>query len=209
MTSIPKPIKVSTGEMYFLWGFTQAPDPYLVWGASLREIMNGACEGFICEGKDLRLFDATTWQFLGRGEFGIKTFEFKQPLDTFVIVYKDRMGFDALSGKTIDGIIVSYGYLVSGDITASYLDGSNINCKTIIDAENGRVPVVPPCGIIDPTVDGDKSYNLTNGPGGIVFNFLDRGFYDQPYATRKGYSLTNLTIVSAPISDISADMICP
>jgi hypothetical protein len=171
--------------------------------------MNGSCQGFICDGKDLREHDPAVWHFLGKGEYGQMTFTFDQSLDTFVITYRDIMGFDALSGTTIDGKTVAYGYLTNGDITASYLDGSNIPVKTIIDTENRNVPVSPPCGIIDPNINGDSNFNMTNGPGGIVFNFLDRGFYNSPFATRKGYELTNLTIVSAPASAISSDMICP
>jgi hypothetical protein len=104
-------------------------------------------------------------------------------------------------------LVQLFGY--SSEITASYLDGSAFSADTIVDAENRGVPVYPPCGIMDPSIIGDRNYSMTYGTGGIMFSFLDRGFYDSPYATRKGYQLTNLTIVSAPASAISSDMICP
>ena len=214
---------VDFGTIYFQWGL-EHNYPYLVWGAQLRDTMKGSCEGFICDGIDLRLYDPDIWQFLGRGEFGKKTFSFDvnnngridqvEQFDTFVITWNDRMGFDALSGTTPDGKTATYGYLTNGKLTTSYMDSSNFPMSTIIDAENKFQPVKTPCGIIDPNPDGDKSYNLTGNydgwtGGGIVFNFLDRAWGEAPYATRKGYSLISLTIVSAPASEISPDQICP
>lgn len=200
---------ISPGEIYFLWGFNQSSAPYLVWGADLRDTMKGSCQGFICDGKDLRLYDSSIWKFLGYGDYGKKTFIFEEPFDTFVIHYDHAIGFDALSGITLDGKIVNYGYLTDGTLTASYMDTSNFQFTTIGEAENNGIPVEPPCGIIDPSVDGDRSYSLSNGPGGLVFNFLDRGFYNNPFETRKGYELMSLTIISAPTSEIADNQICP
>jgi hypothetical protein len=208
-TKTPAPIAISHNEIYYNWGHYQSTAPYLVWGASIRDAMSGNCQGFICEGKDLREYDPSVWQFLGQGEYGQKTFTFDQPFDTFVITFDNVIGFDALSGTTIDGETVHYGYLANGDVTASYMDGSNFPILTIIDAENKHVPVQQACGIIDPTSEGDNNFNLSNGSGGIVFNFLDRGFYNSPYATRKGYELISLTVVSAKANTIPEDKICP
>ena len=171
--------------------------------------MNGSCVGFICEGKDLRLYDPAVWRFLGKGEYGGKTFTFDPSLDTFVITYDGIMGFDALSGTTADGKVVPYGYLTDGRVSASYMDSSNLPCQTIIAAENNHQPITTPCGIIDPKASGDKSYNMTGGPGGIVFSFLDNPWGPEIYSTRKGYSLSKLTIVSQPASKISPQQICP
>jgi hypothetical protein len=208
-TATTKPITVSPGAIYYEWGRGQFSAPYLVWGAHLRDTMNGSCQGFICDGKDLREYDPAVWHFLVKGEYGKMTFTFDKPYDTFVITYKDIMGFDALSGTTSDGKIVTYGYLVDGTISASYMDTWNFSMKTIGDAEDNQRAVTKPCGMIDPNINGDSSFNMTLDPGGIVFNFLDRGFYNSPYATRKGYELTNLTIISAPASAIFSNMICP
>ena len=208
-TNTPAPPNVEKGTIYYLWGSGYNSSPYLVWGAQFRDTMNGNCQGFICGGNDLREYDANVWQFLGRGEYRRMVFTFDKPLDTFVITYKSKMGFDAISGTTVDGKTVAYGYLVNGKITASYMDGSNFSIMTIINAENNFVPVTEPCGIIDPNPDGDNHFNLSKGKGGIVWNFLDRGFYNSAYATRKGYSLTSLTIISQPVSRISSDQICP
>ena len=213
-TKIPSPPHVTNGTIYYQWGMENIVSPYLVWGAQLRNTMNGNCQGFICGGKDLREYDANIWHFLGKGEYGKKVFTFDKPLDTFVIVWDDKMGFDAISGTTIDDKTVSYGYLVNGKLTASYLDGSNFPAKTIVEAEDKRLPVSKPCGIIDPNPDGDNNFNLTGDyqgwlGGAIVWNFLDRGFYNNPFATRKGYSLKSLTIISQPANKISSDQICP
>ena len=208
-TKTQKPIVVSKGEIFYLWGFNQSSAPYLVWGAHLREIMQGSCKGFICDGKDLRSYDPTIWKFLGFGDYGKKTFTFEEPLDTFVIHYDNQIGFDALLGVTLDNKSVNYGYLTDGIITASYLDDSNLQFETVISAENKGIPVEPPCGIIDPSSEGDNSYSLSNGPGGIVFNFLDRGFYNNAFATRKGYELISLTIISAAANEIGDEERCP
>jgi hypothetical protein len=90
-----------------------------------------------------------------------------------------RIGFDALSGTTPDGKIVSYGYLTNGQITASYLDGGNFPRDTIIAAENKGIPVNPPGGITDPNPDGDNNYNVTGTSqgwlgGAIFWNFLGK-----------------------------------
>ena len=48
------------------------------------------------------------------------------------------MGFDAISGTTVDGKIVAYGYLVDGKDTTSYMDTSNFSMKVIGDAEDNH-----------------------------------------------------------------------
>ncbi len=210
-TFTPNPPKIPAGKIFEQWSvYTDDQNsPYVVWGARLRESMNGNCEGFICAGKDLRLYDPTVWKFLGRGEYGKKTFTFTEPLDTFVITFSKKMGFDALSGITPDGKTVTYGYLTNGKVTTSYMDSGGFPMRTIIEAENTNQPVKTPCGINDPNPDGDKSYNMGEGQGGIVFNFLDRAWGQQPYLTKKGYQLMSLTIVSAPASEITPTQICP
>jgi len=213
-----EPIYIPEGTIYYQWGsnydWGNTTSPYLVWGAQLRDEMNGNCWGFICGGKDFTEYDSDVWQFLGKGEYGKSVFTFDKPLDTFVIVWNSRMGFDALSGTTIDGETVTYGYLVNGQITASYMDGSNFPMETIIAAENSNMPVAEPCGIIDPNPDGDNNYNLTGNYGGwsggaIVWNFLDQPWGNYVFSTRKGYSLIALTIVSQSLSNITSDQICP
>jgi hypothetical protein len=171
--------------------------------------MKGSCWGFICDGKDLTMYDPAVWQFLGKGEYGQKTFTFDKPLDTFVITYEGIMGFDALSGTTPDGKTVAYGFLADGRVTTSYMDTGYFRMETIGHAEDTFTTVFVPCGMIDPNPNGDNSFNMTTGPGGIVFNFLDRAWGQDPYLTRKGYALNSLTIVSAPASAISSNMICP
>ncbi|MCJ7585286.1 MAG: hypothetical protein MUO30_11035 [Anaerolineales bacterium] len=208
-TNTPMPITVSPGEIYYLWGLSQSSAPYLVWGAQLRDTMNGSCQGFICDGKDLREYDPAVWHFLGKGEYGQMTFTFDQPLDTFVITYRGIMGFDALSGTTPDGKAVDYGFLADGRLTTSYMDTSNFRMETIGHAEDTFSAVTVPCGMIDPNPNGDNSFNMTNGPGGIIFNFLDRAWGQDTYSTRKGYELNSLTIVSASDSTISSNMMCP
>jgi hypothetical protein len=215
-TRTPKPPQISEGTIFWRWGenydWENTDSPYLVWGAQLRDIMNGTCQGFICGGKDLSEFDHTIWIFLGEGDYGQATFTFDQPLDTFALFFNKPMGFDALSGTTIDGKTVAYGYLVDGTVSASYLDGGNFSARTIIDAENKNMPVIEPCGIIDPNPNGDKSYSMSGNFmdfGAFFWNFLDRGFYNSPYATRKGYSLTSLTVISQSVTKISSDQICP
>ena len=207
-TNTPSPPLISDETIYYLWG-SGTTDPYLVWGAQLRDKMHGECQGFICDGEDLRLYGSEVWKYLGRGEFGKKVFSFSEPLDTFVITFSGRMGFDALSGMTTDGETVSYGFLADGRVTTSYMDTSNFSMNTIGNAEDTFTAVFEPCGMIDPNPDGDNSYNMSKGSGGIVFNFLDRAWGNSPYKTRKGYSLNSLTIVSAPASSITSDMICP
>jgi hypothetical protein len=212
-TITPEPPDIPIGTMFWQWGWTfpweRTTSPYLVWGAQLRDKMNSRCEGFICDGVDLRLYDPQVWHFLGRGEYGKTVFTFEKPLDTFVIVYKDRIGFDALSGMTVDGKTVAYGYLTNGKISASYLDGGNISFDTVIEAENKHKPVSKPCGIIDPNPDGDKNFSLTGGEGGILWNFLDNPWGPTLYSTRKGYSLVGLTIISESFEKITQDQICP
>lgn len=217
-TGTPEPPEISSDMIFFRWGenydWKETTSPYLLWGASLRDVMNGNCQGFICDGKDLREYDPNVWFFLGSGEYGKRTFTFEKPLDTFVLVWNNKIGFDALSGTTADGRIVAYGYLANGEITASYMDGSGeISMKTILNAENNGVPVKTPCGIIDPNPNGDKSIIVTGDyqgwlGGAIVWNFLDQPF-SSAFSTRKGYSLTSLTIVSQEFSTISPNQICP
>lgn len=209
---------VNNGTIYYKWGMGNSNSPYVVWGAQLRDTMNGNCQGFRCAGKDLRNYDSEVWQFLGAGEYGTKTFSFdinnneqidpNELFDTFNIRYGDAMGFDAISGTTPDGKTVAYGFLANGKITAPYGDGSSFPLLTLIEAENKNVPQ-PICGIVDPNVQGDGNFSLTEGGGALFFNFLDRGFYNSPFSTRKGYSLTSLTIISQPTSIISPDQICP
>jgi hypothetical protein len=207
-TITSQPIVITPGEIYYLWGFNQSNSPYLVWGAELRNTMNGNCQGFICAGKDLREYDQSVWQFLGAGDYGEKIFEFNKPFDTFVITYYGEIGFDAFSGTTVDGKTVDYGFLSDGKVTTSYLDGSNFSWETIGNSENSHV-APPICGIIDPNPNGDKSYSLSKGPGGIVFNFLDQPWGSKTFSTRKGYSLTSIRIISQPPSLIQKNEICP
>ena len=217
----PEPITVDPGEIYYRWGFGQFSEPYLVWGAQLRDTMHGGCQGFICDGIDLRLYDPNVWKFLGPGEYGTHTFDFDvdnngtvdpyERLDTFNTVYgEELMGFDALSGITPDGETVTYGYLADGRITTSFMDGFRFLTKTIIDAEDKFTTVFYPCGVLDPNPYGDLSYNLTEAgdKGGAIFlNFLDRSWEEGACDTRKGYPFTELTIVSQPLSKIVTDRV--
>ncbi len=206
-TNTPAPPRVSDGEIFYQWARDNNTSPYLVWGAQLREIMNNNCQGFICEGKDLRVYDSEVWQFLGRGEYGKMVFAFDKPLDTFVLTFMGNIGIDAISGITIDGNTVTYGYLVNGEKTASYMDSSGFPMDTIITAENKQIPVAEPCGIIDPNPDGDNNFNVSLWRGAIVWNFLDLPFNSA--WTRKGYSLIELIVVAQSSSNITSDQICP
>jgi hypothetical protein len=217
-TNTPAPPSVTNGVIYYQWNMGNNSSPYLVWGAQLRDTMNGSCKGFKCGGKDLREYNGTIWKFLGRGEYGSKTFSFDlnnngqidqdELFDTFNVRFGQAMGFDAISGTTPDGKTVAYGFLANGKITAPYGDGSNFPLLTLIEAENKNAPQ-PICGIVDPNVQGDGNFSLTKGGGALFFNFLDRGFYNSPFSTRKGYSLTSLTIVSQSVGKIPSEKRCP
>ena len=214
----PESLNIPFGKVFYTWGayydWSKTTDPYLVWGANLRDIMDGDCQGFICEGKDLREFDNVKWKFLGSGKFGKSTFTFDEPLDTFVMTWNNPLGIDSFSGVTKDGRMVAYGYLANGEVTASYADGGGMmSFKTILDAEANGLPILSPCGIIDPSPDGDNNYLVTGEyqgwfGGALVWNFLDQPF-SSAFSTRKGYSLVSLTIVTQPLEKITADQICP
>jgi len=57
---------------------------------------------------------------------------------------------DALSGTTIDGNVVTNGYLTNGQLSASYMVGSNFRMNTVVDLVKKSLPVTTPCGLIDP-----------------------------------------------------------
>jgi hypothetical protein len=209
-TNIPRPITVSPGEKYYNWGLEQSSAPYLVWGAQLRDIMEPTCDAFTCNGINYHDYDPNVWRFLGFGEYGAKTYSFdvnndgntgsSETLDTFVITFgRNKMGLDAITGTTPDGKTVAYGYLTDGQRTFSYMDsGGGICTTTLIDEGHSRIIHETPCGIVDPNVNGDRNYNISDNVGGMIFLFLDRAYNNQPLLTQKGYVLKDLTIVSAP-----------
>lgn len=172
---------VPPSNSYDEWTVENNTSPFVVWGASLKNnFRDQDCKGWICNGKNLQEYDPEIWNLIGDGGFGKSVFTFQQPMDTFVIASKDSIGFDALSGITIDGEKVSFGYLPDGTLAIPYLDGDNMPLVFKIWANNSE----------------DKTFSeLSSNANGNSFS--------------KIYELTSLSIVAQPAGKINSNQKCP
>ena len=201
---------VPLSTSYDEWAVENDTSPYVVWGASIKSIINEDCQGWTCNGKDLRKRDPEIWQLIGKGEYGKTVFTFDQPMDTFVIASKEIIGFDVLSGTTVDGKKVTFGYLTDGTLTTPYLDGDNMPLVVrIMSAKAQNTPFTEPCGMIDPNFDGDNNFSITIGKGTITWNFSNVPWDAKGHPFDKVYSLTSLSIISQPASKITSSQKCP
>lgn len=210
LNSVSSPT-VPSSTSYNEWAVENTTSPFVVWGANLKDIViDEDCKGWICNGKSLHNYDPEIWKLIGEGGFGKSVFTFQQPMDTFIIASKDSIGFDALSGITIDGEKVSFGYLPDGTFAIPYIDGDNMPLVFKIWSNNSENKTFSePCGIIDPNPDGDTNFSLTLGAGIIMWNFSELSSSANEISFDKIYSLTSLSIVAQPASKINSSQKCP
>ena len=207
-TPIP-PYAPKTGDLFWWWGGNS--NSYQVWINNLKDEM---CAAWVCPDDNHNDLYNPGWVYIGQSRV-TATFTFPFPAKDIIITWGtgERFAFDSLIG-IINGQQAAYGYTIEGVQSSHWFDGSNIQAASVIKYDFGRGPLPSPCRIAGPKPD--NNYNITGYGGGILTRFLDKPYdqlwrdRDQIHPHQQAYSLTGITVVAKPVSDLTSnDIICP